>query len=190
MNSSNEYNYFKDNSKSSTSSSTFSSRSDKDRQKEDDFSEFLKEKRENPFIFDGSDVKLKEFCVSFLYVTTGDKLSRKTISKILQLINGILPSSSRIPNNYNQLLKIINPDGNSMLKACKVCSKPSENEICDSESCQNDKKKTTIIKKYIQNISQPVAIVFDFKSQLKKLILKEYGTIVDYKSKNLMILIL
>lgn len=60
---------------------------------------------------------------------------------------------------------------------------PSVSEICNGETCQLDKNKKSIIKKYIQNYNQPVAIVFDFKSQLKNIILKEYDNVINYISK-------
>jgi hypothetical protein len=51
--------------------------------------------------------------------------------------------------------------------------------------------KKTIIKKYIQNYNQPIAIIFDFKSQLETLITKEYDKIMEYKrnSKNRQVLL-
>jgi hypothetical protein len=182
-NSSFEADYFEDSYLNSSASDVSSTSPSSFEENDEDYSEFLKEKIENPFIYNGSNVKLKEFCISFLLITKGDRLSRKTTSKILQFISSILPEGNHIPLNYDQFLKSIKPDENIIRKACKICSMPSTSEICDSLTCQRDKNKKSIIKKFIQNYNQPVAIAFDFKSQLKNIILKEYDNIINYKSK-------
>jgi hypothetical protein len=117
-------------------------------------------------------------------IVTKDGLTRKSITNILKFINSILQPGNHVPTNYNKLLKEIKPDENTIVKACKICCCPSDREICEKESCQKQRTKKTIIKKYIHNNIQPVAIIFDLKSQLRNLIIKEYDNIMDYKSKH------
>jgi hypothetical protein len=178
-----EFNYYGDNTNSDDLNSSSSSSTSYACAPKIDYIKMLNARRENPNLYSGCSVKLKEFSVAFLEIIIGNHLARKTVNQLLELISVILPTANKLPLSYNELLKTIDPDDNVIHTACKICSRPSVSEICSDEMCQLQKNKKNIIKKCIQNCNQPVAIIFDFKSQLINLINKEYDNIIDYKSK-------
>jgi hypothetical protein len=103
-------------------------------------------------LYNGSNIKLKEFCVSFLLKATADRISRKTLDKFLGLsilVLSILPAENNVPCNFNRLIKRIEPDENTITTARKICSRPSKEDICNTQECQSDKNKKTMIEKYI-----------------------------------------
>jgi hypothetical protein len=73
-------------------------------------------------------------------IATADRISRKTVEKLLQFIKSILPTANHVPLNFSRLLKTIEPDENSIVSACKICCRPSLSEICDHVACQTKRQ--------------------------------------------------
>jgi len=124
------------------------------------------------FIFPKSKLTDKEFIFVFQIICQKLKIPKNKRNTFLQFIKTLLPTSKNIPESYSILYTKLKKCFKHSKKSFKICSRCYEiyNKQCVDPNCKNEKKKL-----YID------AMVFDFKSQLKNILERNWKSIKEYK---------
>ena len=127
------------------------------------------------FIFPKSKLTEMEFIYVFQIICQKLKIPKKKRNTFLHFVKTLLPSSKNIPASYSILDHKLKQHLKQTNKSFKICSKCYEiyNKRCVNPGCKNEKKKL-----YID------AMVFDFKKQLKNILVRNWRTIKEYKGIN------
>ena len=128
---------------------------------------------ETNFIYEGSDINLQEFALSFLICTKKLNISDSSKNHLYDYLKTILPSTNKLPRSYGQLIKNLSIDSVVQKKLCKNCDTEIINSIC---------KKCLINKRNIQKNYNSI-YTFNAIEQIKSIITKNWFIIKEYKSK-------
>jgi hypothetical protein len=115
-------------------------------------------------LYNGSLLSVKQFALTFLYICNQFKLSESHSNVLLKFLRYILPSNNRVPLSYYLIKRHFQSKTSNDF--CKDCMK--------FECGCTSSKKTKIIS-------------FEYAIQLRKLVERQYSTIIEYKSKDFLI---
>jgi hypothetical protein len=124
------------------------------------------------FIYPKSNLTDIEFIFVFQIISQKLKIPKNKRNTFLQFIKTLLPTSKNIPASYSILEAKLKKCFRHSKKSFKICSRCYEiyNKQCVDPNCKNEKKKL-----YID------AMVFDFKTQLKNILERNWKSIKEYK---------
>ena len=99
-----------------------------------------------------------------------------SINILLKYIKAILPEDNIVPTTYNELLKKLKTPPILNKKICCVCYSEITTNVCSVPFCLMEKNKS------FKNIPDFNIIYFDYTSDLKILIERNWTIILEYKT--------
>ena len=121
-----------------------------------------------------STITLFEFYVLFLNLIDTLSLSDKHAELIFEFIKLIIPDNNIILSYY-KFKKAFEHNSTKQISLCNFCEEKIEKNVCSNEFCASHGSR---LKKKSSKL-----VLCDIEMQLKKIILKNYDKILEYKSK-------
>jgi hypothetical protein len=127
-------------------------------------------------IYEGCDITIKDFAISYLCVANKHHLSIEARNEMLQFIKSLLPPINNIPLTFNSLISPITIERAIEKKICAHCHNEVQQSKCVNRKCDSNKP----MAKATQAVES--LFMFDVERQTREVLVREWEHFISYKS--------
>jgi hypothetical protein len=131
-------------------------------------------------IFMGSQLSVKQFSFTFLFLVHKMKLPRNQRDNLFRFFKYVLPENNQLPSSYASIVKNYLKDSitPTITKMCSFCENELNSASCINENCS----KPLTVPRGVKTSYE--TIIFDAEAQIKDILERNWNEIEEYKSKS------
>lgn len=135
-------------------------------------------------LFDKSPVSIGEFNTLFLGLVDRLALPDTHSEILLEFIRAIVPRSNNLTTSYHKIKQSKNSSSSLYFNEFKLCS------VCNSKLKQTDCESSTCLYNRLTKRKYIHVVISNIKFQIEQIITNNYDSLVKYKSKKLVYILL